>query len=96
MLITWIMNAIRMYEAGVASKEDLDKAATLGLNHPIGPLALQGYLGIDVIYLISKAMYEETKDPQYAPPKLLTRMVAAGWHGRKAGKGFYDYSNEQL
>jgi len=94
MLISWTLNAVRMLEAGIASKEDIDKAASLGLNHPIGPLAILDYTGIDVFYMITKAMYEETKDPQYAPPTIVKRMVAAGWLGRKTGKGFYDYSNK--
>ena len=94
MLTLWTLNAVRMLEAGIASKEDIDKAARLGLNHPIGPLAILDYTGIDVFYMITKAMYEETKDPQYAPPTIIKRMVTAGWLGRKTGKGFYDYSNK--
>ena len=95
MLISWVINAVRMLEAGIASKEDIDKAAMLGLNHPIGPLAILDFTGIDVCYMIAKGMYEETKDPQYAPPVLMKKMVAAGWLGRKTGKGFYDYSNNE-
>ena len=91
LLIALQMTAVRMLEAGIASKEDIDKSMTLGLNHSIGPLALLDFNGIDVIYMVAQAMYDETKDPQYAPPSLMKKMVAAGWLGRKTGKGFYDY-----
>jgi 3-hydroxybutyryl-CoA dehydrogenase len=64
---------------------------TLGLGHPIGPLALLDFNGIDTILNVANAMYEDVKDPLYAPPILMRRMVAAGWLGRKTGKGFYDY-----
>ena len=91
LLIPWQLNAIRMLEAGVATAEEIDKSMTVGLNYPIGPLALTDFNGLDVGYMVAKAMYEETKDPQFVPPTLLKRMVAAGWLGRKTGKGFYDY-----
>ena len=87
----FMLNAVRMLEAGVATKEDIDAAVTLGLNHPIGPLALLDLIGIDNVYLGASVMYEQTKDPQYAPPVLMRKMVAAGWLGRKTGKGFYEY-----
>jgi 3-hydroxybutyryl-CoA dehydrogenase len=64
----------------------------LGLNYPIGPLALCDFNGIDVVYMVARAMYEETKDPQYAPPTLMRKMLVAGWLGRKTGKGFYEYN----
>lgn len=83
--------AIQMLEDGIATKEDIDKSMTLGLNHPIGPIALLDFNGIDVAYKVSQAMYEQTKDPQYAPPALIRKMVETGQLGRKAGKGFYDY-----
>ncbi|MGD9117976.1 MAG: 3-hydroxybutyryl-CoA dehydrogenase [Dehalococcoidia bacterium] len=89
--IPFTLQAIRMLEAGVATREDIDVAVNLGLNHPMGPLALADFLGVDILYYIASAMYEEFKDPQYAPPTLLTKMVTAGWLGRKTGKGFYDY-----
>jgi 3-hydroxybutyryl-CoA dehydrogenase len=95
LLVPFGLNAIRMLEAGIATKEDIDTAITLGLNHPMGPLSLQDLAGIDVVYSGAKAMYEELKEPQYAPPILLKKMVAAGWLGRKAGKGFYDYHKEE-
>lgn len=83
--------AIQMLEDGVATKEDIDKSMTLGLNQPIGPIALLDFNGIDVAYKVSQAMYEQTKDPQYAPSALIRKMVENGQLGRKTGKGFYDY-----
>ena len=86
------LNAIRMLEAGIASAEEIDKAMTIGAGYPIGPLATMDLTGLDVIYKVAQSIYEETKDPQYAPPVLLKRMVASGFLGRKTGKGFYDYT----
>jgi 3-hydroxybutyryl-CoA dehydrogenase len=83
--------AVKMLEDGIATKEDIDKSMTLGLNHPIGPIALLDFNGIDVAYKVSQAMYEQTKDPQYAPPALIRKMVETGQLGRKTGMGFYDY-----
>ena len=83
--------AVKMLEDGIATKEDIDKSMTLGLNHPIGPIALLDFNGIDVAYKVSQAMYEQTKDPQYAPPPLIRKMVENRQLGRKTGKGFYDY-----
>jgi len=91
LLIPWQLNAVRMLEAGVATKEDIDDCMKIGLGYPIGPLALFDFNGLDVIYMVAQAMYEETKDPQFVPPSLLKKMVAAGWLGRKTGKGFYEY-----
>ncbi len=90
LLLPFLLNAIRMLDAGVATREDIDTAINLGLNHPMGPLTLADHIGLDTILYVS-AIYEETKDPQYAPPPLLKKMVTAGWLGRKTGKGFYDY-----
>ena len=92
LLIPWQLNAVRMLEAGIATRDDIDNSMKLGLNYPIGPLALCDFNGIDVVYMVARAMYEETKDPQYAPPVLMKRMLAAGWLGRKTGKGFYEYN----
>ena len=92
LLIPWQLTAIRMFEMGIASAEEIDKSMTMGLNYPIGPLALTDFNGIDVVYMVVTAMYEQTKDPQFAPPTLLKRMVSAGWLGRKTGKGFYEYT----
>ena len=86
----WI-DVIRMLEEGIASKEDIDTAITLGLGHPMGPFALRDLVGLDVSLQVATAMYEATKDPKYAPPTLLKNMVATGWLGRKTGKGFYQY-----
>jgi 3-hydroxybutyryl-CoA dehydrogenase len=91
LLMPFILNAIRMLEAGVASGEDIDTAITLGLNHPMGPLTLTDFLGSDTLYYGASDMYEKYKETQYAPPVLLQKMIAAGWYGRKSGKGFYDY-----
>ncbi len=91
LMVPQVMNAIRMLEAGVASKEDIDNGMMLGLNHPIGPLAVADLVGLDTFYYIASAMYDKFKDPQFAPPVLLEKMVTAGWLGRKTGKGFYDY-----
>jgi len=92
LLIPWQLNAVRMLEAGIATRDDIDNSMKLGLNYPIGPLALCDFNGIDVIYMVARAMYEETKDQQYAPPVLMKRMLAVGWLGRKTGKGFYEYN----
>ena len=91
LMVPQVMNAIRMLEAGVASKEDIDNGMMLGLNHPVGPLAVADLVGLDTFYYIASAMYDKFKDPQFAPPILLEKMVTAGWLGRKTGKGFFDY-----
>ena len=85
------LNSIRMLESGIATREDIDNAATMGLNHPIGPLALVDFIGVDTFYYAACDMYAKLNEPQYAPPVLLQKMVSAGWYGRKVGKGFYDY-----
>jgi 3-hydroxybutyryl-CoA dehydrogenase len=91
LLIPFILNAVRMLEAGVATREDIDAAINLGLNHPMGPLTLADLIGIDVVFFIANAIYDEFKDPQYITPTLVNKMVSAGWLGRKTGKGFYEY-----
>ena len=91
LMIPFILNAIRMMDSGIATKEDIDAGINLGLNHPIGPLALADLIGLDTVYFIANAMYAELKDPQFASPTLLGKMVTAGWLGRKTGKGFYEY-----
>ena len=91
LMVPQILNAIRMLEAGVATKEDIDTGVTLGLNHPLGPLGLADFVGLDTLYFIANSIYDEFKDPQFAPPTLLKKMVTAGWLGRKTGKGFYEY-----
>ncbi|MCL0099049.1 3-hydroxyacyl-CoA dehydrogenase family protein, partial [Dehalococcoidia bacterium] len=89
-----LLDAIRALDNGLASKEDIDTGIRLGLNHPMGPLTLLDFVGLDTAYYIACAMYEEFKDPKFAPPPLLKQMVTAGWLGRKTGKGFYDYRQE--
>ena len=91
LLVPQLLNAIRMLEAGIATREDIDTGMTMGLNHPIGPLALSDLVGLDTLLFIANSTYDEFKDPQFAPPILLAKMVTAGWLGRKTGKGFYDY-----
>ena len=86
---SFFCNAIRMLEAGIASRDDIDTAMTSAIGLPFGPLAMMDLAGLDTILLGTTAIYEELKDPQYAPPPLLKEMVTAGWLGRKTGKGFY-------
>jgi len=90
--IPYELDAIRMLETGTATKEDIDTAINTGLNYPMGPLTLVDLTGLDVLLFVADAMYEELKDPRFAAPTLLRKMVAAGWLGRKTGKGFYEYS----
>ncbi|MFC2058940.1 3-hydroxyacyl-CoA dehydrogenase family protein [Chloroflexota bacterium] len=87
----YVFDAIRVYESGAASREDIDQAMALGANHPIGPLSLADLIGLDVCYHIAESMYQEYREARFAPPVLLKRMVTAGHLGRKTGKGFYDY-----
>ena len=91
LLVPYLLNAIRTLDRGVATREDIDTAVTLGLNYPMGPLALCDFIGLDALFSVANVMYEESKDPQYAAPPLLKKMVIAGWLGRKSGKGFYEY-----
>lgn len=91
LLVPYLLDAVRALELGVASKEDIDVAVRLGLNHPMGPLTLLDFVGIDTTYYIAEAMFAEFKDARYAAPPLLRKMVLAGYHGRKTGKGFYEY-----
>jgi 3-hydroxybutyryl-CoA dehydrogenase len=91
LLIPYLLDAVRVYEDGLATREDIDTAIHLGLNHPMGPLTLLDFVGLDTTLFIADAMFEEYKDPRYAAPPLLRRMVLAGHLGRKSGRGFYDY-----
>ena len=92
LLVPYLYDAIRALENGVATKEDVDTAIKLGLNHPMGPFTLMDFVGLDTCLFIGDAMYAEFKDARFAPPPLLRRMVTAGLLGRKTGKGFYSYS----
>jgi len=92
LLIPYLLNAIHMLDTGVATKEDIDAGINLGLNHPMGPLTLADLIGNDTVLFIANALYDEFKEPQYAPPSLLRKMVTAGWLGHKTGKGFYKYN----
>ncbi len=91
LLIPYMLGAIRMFEAGHATKEDIDSGMRLGANHPMGPLELTDFVGLDTTKYVADVLFEEYKEPMYASPPLLTRMVEAGLHGRKTGQGFYDY-----
>jgi 3-hydroxybutyryl-CoA dehydrogenase len=93
LLVPYLLDAVRALEEGVGSIEDIDAAMKLGCNHPMGPFTLLDFVGLDTTYYIALIMYEEYKDPRFAPPPLLKQMVLAGWHGRKTGRGFYDYSD---
>jgi 3-hydroxybutyryl-CoA dehydrogenase len=92
LLVPYLMAAVRMYEDGFASREDIDKGMKLGAGHPMGPLTLCDFIGLDVLYAVCDSLYEEFKRPEYAPPPLLKRMVVSGHHGRKTGRGFYEYA----
>ncbi|HZT95918.1 MAG TPA: 3-hydroxybutyryl-CoA dehydrogenase [Chloroflexota bacterium] len=91
LLIPYLVDAVRMLENGIASKEDIDTAIHLGLGHPMGPLTLLDFVGLDTTLYIADIMYDEFKDPRYAAPPLLRKMVASGMMGRKSGRGFYEY-----
>jgi 3-hydroxybutyryl-CoA dehydrogenase len=91
LLVPYMLSAIRMFEAGVASAEDIDTGMRLGANHPMGPLELTDFVGLDTTKFVADVLFDEFKEPLYASPPLLTRMVEAGLHGRKTGEGFYKY-----
>jgi 3-hydroxybutyryl-CoA dehydrogenase len=92
LLIPYLMAAVRMFEDDFASREDIDEGMKLGCGHPVGPLTLCDFIGLDVLYAVCNSMYEEFKRDEYAPPPLMKRMIAAGRLGRKSGRGFYDYT----
>jgi len=94
LLVPYLLSAVRALERGVASVEDIDKGMTLGCGHPMGPLTLLDFVGIDTTYRIANIMFEEYRDAIYAPPPLLKKMFLAGYWGRKTGKGFYDYRGQ--
>lgn len=91
LLVPYLLDAIRVYEAGSASRDDIDNAMKLGCNHPMGPLALCDFIGLDTIQSIARMLYEEYHEQRLASPPLLNRLVEAGRVGKKAGHGFYEY-----
>jgi 3-hydroxybutyryl-CoA dehydrogenase len=95
LLVPYLLDAIRALEGGVGSIEDIDNSMKLGCGHPMGPLALLDFVGLDTTYYIANIMFDEFRERRFAPPPLLKRMVLAGWNGRKAGRGFYDYADPQ-
>jgi 3-hydroxybutyryl-CoA dehydrogenase len=94
LLVPYLLDAIRALEEGVGSVEDIDRGMQLGCGHPMGPLTLLDFVGNDTTYYIANIMFDEFREKRFAPPPLLKRMVQAGLHGRKAGRGFYDYGQE--
>ena len=94
LLVPYMLDAIRALEHGLGSIEDIDKGMVLGTGYPMGPFVLSDFVGIDTLFRIAEIMHEEFAEPRFAPPPLLRRMVTLGRFGRKAGRGFYDYSGE--
>ncbi len=92
LLVPYLLSAVRAYENGLGTLDDIDKGMQLGCGHPMGPFTLLDFVGLDTTYYIGNIMFEEFREPSYAPPPLLKRMVLAGRLGRKSGRGFYDYS----
>jgi len=92
LLVPYLLDAIRVYEGGLATLEDIDQAMKLGCGYPMGPFTLLDLVGLDTTMFVAEVMFEEFREPRYAPPPLLKRMVMAGRLGRKTGRGFYDYS----
>jgi 3-hydroxybutyryl-CoA dehydrogenase len=93
LLVPYLLDAIRAYEEGVGSIEDIDNAMKLGCGYPMGPFTLLDFVGLDTTYYITQVMFDEFKERRFASPPLLKRLVMAGWYGKKTGKGFYDYSD---
>jgi 3-hydroxybutyryl-CoA dehydrogenase len=91
LLVPYLLDAIRVYESGLASLEDIDAAMKLGCGYPMGPFTLLDLVGLDTAMYVAEVMFEEFREPRYAPPPLLKRMVLAGQLGRKSGRGFYDH-----
>lgn len=96
LLVPYLLDAIRALEKGIASVTDIDTGMKLGTGYPMGPFTLLDFVGLDTTYYIANIMFDEFKSPQYAPPTLLGRMVHAGYHGKKSGKGFYDYTQDPV
>jgi 3-hydroxybutyryl-CoA dehydrogenase len=93
LLIPYLLDAVRAFQEGCGSLEDIDQGMKLGCNHPMGPFTLMDFIGIDTTYFIAEVLFNEYRETRFAPPPLLKRMFLAGMHGRKAGKGFYDYTD---
>ena len=93
LLVPYLLDAVRAYEEGVGSIEDIDTSMKLGCGYPMGPFTLLDFVGLDTTYYITHVMYDEFKERRFASPPLLKRLVMAGWYGRKSGKGFYDYTD---
>jgi 3-hydroxybutyryl-CoA dehydrogenase len=93
LLVPYLMAGVRMYEEDFASREAIDEAMRLGCGHPMGPLELADFIGLDVLYAVCDSLFEEFKRPEYAPPPLMKRMVVSGHLGRKSGRGFYEYDS---
>jgi 3-hydroxybutyryl-CoA dehydrogenase len=94
LLIPYLLSAVRMLESGFATRDDIDAGMVEGCAHPMGPLALSDLIGLDTMQAVAESLYEEFKEPLYAPPPLLLRMVEAGLMGRKSGRGFYEYGRQ--
>ena len=95
LLVPYMLDAIRAYEEGVGSIDEIDIAMKAGANHPMGPLTLADFVGLDTLVSIGNVMFDEYRERRFAAPPTLRKMVSAGWYGRKSGKGFYDYSGDQ-
>jgi len=95
LLVPYMLDAIRAYEEGIGSIPDIDTGLRLGCGYPMGPFTLGDFVGLDTLYHITEIMYDEYKDARFAAPPLLRRMFLAGYHGRKTGRGFYDYSDDE-
>lgn len=92
LLVPYLLSSIRMFESGFATRDDIDSGMVEGCNHPMGPLALADLIGLDTLVAVAQSLYAEFKEPLYAPPPVLSRMVEAGLLGRKTGRGFHDYA----
>ena len=95
LLVPYLLDAIRALEEGVGNVEDIDKGMKLGCGYPMGPFTLLDFVGLETTYYIANIMFEEFREKRFAPPPLLKRLVLAGHHGKKTGRGFYDYSDPE-
>src|SRR5207237_9349786 len=94
LLVPFLLDGMRAYEEGVGSIAEIDEAMKAGAGHPMGPLTLSDFVGLDTLGSICDVMFEEFREKRFAQPPILRKMMAAGWYGRKSGMGFYDYSGE--